>query len=133
GWEVDGASKLLLEIDPGGVIDLSDRSPRLDEVEVLFRGPGTVTLTAYNGSGSSTKVIPSPVDPVPTVEELFAAPSRVAMGDPVEIHWVTRDGHEVILEREGVALPVEARRVSDKHLTQQPITGPTNFVLRVFN
>src|SRR5690606_18949310 len=121
-----------LEVDQGGIVDISDKSPRVGEAEVIFRGPGTVTLTAYNAAGSTTMTIPSPVDPVPVIEEFFAAPSRAGTADPVDIHWKTWAGHRVILELDGVAENVVPTTVTGTHRTG-PITGPTSFVLRVFN
>lgn len=132
-WEVDGASKILLEVEPGGIVDTSDKSPRNDEVEVLFRGPGTVKLTAFNAAGSETVIIPSPVDPVPTIQSLFAAPSRVATGEFTKIYWTTLDAKKVVLERDGVALPVAPGAVNGEHTTEEPVTAPTSFVLRAIN
>src|SRR5690606_4558178 len=104
----------------------------LDEARVICGGPGTVTLTAYNAAGSTTMTIPSPVDPVPVIEEFFAAPSRAGMAEPVDIHWKTWAGHRVILERDGVVENVAPTTVTGAHRTA-PISVPTSFVLRVFN
>lgn len=132
GWEVEGASRLEMVVEPGGLVDLTHKSPRIDEVEVLFSGPGTVTLIARNNAGSVQKVIDSPVDPVPTIERLFAAPSRAGSGERVEIHWATLDAHQVILEQDGRELGVDPSQVDGMFPTEF-LTAPANFTLRAFN
>lgn len=72
-WVVDGAAKLILEVEPGGLVDLTEKNPRADEVQVVFHGPGTVTLRAFNHAGEESMTIEAPVDPLPST---FAGEDR---------------------------------------------------------
>lgn len=72
-WVVDGAAKLILEVEPGGLVDLTEKNPRADEVQVVFHGPGTVTLRAFNHAGEESMTIDAPVDPLPST---FAGEDR---------------------------------------------------------
>src|SRR5690606_13087368 len=75
-WEVEGAAKLILMVEPDGrIVDIADKNPRRDSVEVEFTQPGTVVLVASNGAGETIEIIPAPVDPVPDIDAFFAAPS----------------------------------------------------------
>lgn len=132
GWEVDGASHLKLEVEPGGLVDITDKNPRRDEVEVLFTNAGTITLTAYNNAGWSQMVIDSPVDPVPFIDRLFAAPSRAGAGEGVEIHWETTFAQEVILEQDGRQLEVDPSAVDGSFATDI-LSARSSFTLRAFN
>jgi|GEM_PF-1641213 len=132
GWEIDGASKIALVVEPGGLVDTTSKSPRKDEVQVLFTAPGKVTLTAFNHAGQSSVTIDSPVVPVPTFDAFFAAPSRVAPGEPVEIHWDTSDAVRVVLEQDGVEVGVDPSMV-DGFAEIEAIGAPSTFVLRAYN
>lgn len=131
-WEIDGASKISLVVEPGGLVDVHDKSPRLDEVEIDFVGPGTVTLIATNEAGEAKATIPSPVDPVPTISELFAAPSRAGSGEAVEIRWSTVDAESVVLLQDGESRPVDPQEVVGSFLTGI-LGAPSHFELLAYN
>lgn len=134
GWEVDGATHVRLVVEPGGEVDLTGKDPAMGEVVVLFTGPGTVTLTAYNDDGASEKTIPAPVDPVPTFAAVFAAPSRVAPGEQVSIHWDVPDAARVVVLQDDVPLWADEFAVpKGAYLVPTPIGSPTIFSLRAQN
>lgn len=131
-WEVDGASTLRMDVSPGGAVDLTDKSPRIGEVDVVFLGPGSITVTASNPAGQTVRVIPSPVDPVPTIRALLAAPSRVGSGERVEIHWETLDAQRVVLEMDGKEMAVDPTNVNG-FFTTPILAAPSSYQLRAFN
>lgn len=132
GWEVEGAAKLYLEIEPGGRIELSEKNPRIDEIVVPFSGPGTVTLIAVNDAGETRMTVPSPVDPVPTIAELFAAPSRAGSGEGVEIHWTAIDADTVLLLQDGEERTIDPKAVQGSFRTDI-LSAPSSFELLAYN
>lgn len=133
-WEVEGAAKLILMVEPDGrIVDIADKNPRRDSVEVEFTQPGTVVLVASNGAGETIEIIPAPVDPVPDIDAFFAAPSRAGIGEMVQVHWETRNAARVVLEQDGVERQdVDPSKVVD-HVDAGPISAETTFVLRAYN
>lgn len=131
-WEVDGASKVLVWVEPGGYVDTSNANPRKDEVPIVLQAPGIIRLEATNNAGTSVREIPAPVDPVPTIAEFFAAPSRAGLGERVEIHWKTLHAQRVILEREGVSQGVDPASVNGSH-PSEAVSETTTFLLRAYN
>ena len=132
-WEIDGAAKIRLElVDENRIIDTTGKSPRRDSVQIEFRQPGKVRLTATNKAGSTVAEIPAPVDPVPDIDVFFAAPSRAGAGERVFIKWETTHAARVALEQDGVALGVNPSLVDGAFQTG-PITAESTFVLRTYN
>jgi hypothetical protein len=131
-WEIDGAATIRMMVDPGGMVDLTDKSPRADEAEITFFGPGTITVIASNPAGQTTRVIDAPVDPVPTIRPFFAAPSRVGSGEAVEIHWETLDAQSVRLEADGVEVAVAPTNVNG-NFTTDILPATSSYVLHATN
>lgn len=131
-WEVDGASKIRLEVEPGGLVDLTDKSPRTDEVAVEFVGPGTVTLVATNAAGEVSETIDAPVDPVPTIAEFFATPSRAGSGEAVDLRWAAIDAATVTLLQDGEPQPVDPSETEGSFRTGI-LGGPSSFELLARN
>lgn len=111
-WTVDGASKILLEVQPGGRVDLTGKSPREDSITVPFVDVGTVRLVATNEGGTSEMVVESPVVRTPSLVSLRALPPRVGSGEAVELSWVTADAVQVELFRDGAPLQVDPALVN---------------------
>lgn len=129
-WLVDGAAKIRIDVEPGGMVDVTGKSPRQDSVDILFTAAGFVTLTATNPAGSTVYVIPAPVDPVPTIGEFFAAPSRVGSGESTTIFWET-DATTVVLERDGIQ--VHSSASPSGSFPTGIVAAPSSFTLRAFN
>src|SRR5690606_20413699 len=122
---------LRMEVEPGGLVDLTDKSPRIDEVEVEFQGPGTVTLIASNQAGETRHNLDSPVVAVPGIERLFAAPSRVGSGEPTKILWETADAHTIVLYPQGREVTDDPSDVNGSFLTDI-LSAPSTFDLRAY-
>lgn len=131
-WEIDGAATIRLEVDPGGLVDLTDKSPRIDETDVTLLGPGWMKLIASNPAGMVEKVIPAPVDPVPSIPAFFAAPSRAGSGEAVEIHWQTLHAHQVVLEMDGAQVGIDPFLVNGSFTTPS-LSSRSTYVLRATN
>lgn len=131
-WVTEGASWLVLELLPGGQIDVSEKDPAADEIEVEFFEAGMVRLIAGNDAGTAVESIPAPVEPVPTIETFFAAPSRAGMGEFVGLFWETSDAYQITIERDGQELEIDPHLVSGSQASQ-PITATTTFLLRARN
>lgn len=61
-WEVDGAAKIRIELVPGGLVDVTGKSPRKDDVDVVLMQPGLIRFTATNLAGETVTSIPAPLN-----------------------------------------------------------------------
>src|SRR5690606_900849 len=76
-WVVEGADRpLLLEMLPGGSVNLVEHSNRIDAIELDVDGPTELRLTALSEAGSHEVLLVAPVFQPPTVLSLDALPSR---------------------------------------------------------
>src|SRR5690606_31614277 len=101
-------------------------------VEVEFRQAGKVRLTATNSAGSTIAEIAAPVDPVPDIDTFLAAPSRAGLGESVFLKWETTHATRVVLEQDGVQLPVTPSLV-DGTFETEALSADSTFVLKAYN
>lgn len=130
-WNIDGASRIALEREPGGAIDVEGLSVRADSVSLEITEATTFRMTAQNEYGSQVIEHVVGVVPAPRIESFAAIPARVGLGEPVPLVWNVADATSIRIERDGVDIGVPPNLTSGT-IDDSPLVDST-YVLHSFN
>ncbi|HWV39132.1 MAG TPA: hypothetical protein VN033_11750, partial [Vulgatibacter sp.] len=134
-WEVDGADSVELAAIPGGAIAIEAGAA---EATVAIETTTLFTLTARNDFGATIGDHEVVALPLPRVGAFFARPTRVGMGQEVELVWHGSDAVGVEIHRDGVLAHTESAVVpSDPPMVsgswKDTLLADAAYELRVFN
>ncbi len=111
-WKVEDATSVELEAEPGGAIDLAEKSVHGDSVEFEVRGETTLRFVARSPRGASERELMVAYVPPPTIETFVARPARVGVDEPFELSWTTRNASFLTLDASGAKRVVLANNGS---------------------
>jgi len=134
-WGVDGATSVELEAIPGGPVAVV---PGASIATVSIVTDTTFRLVARNDFGTTMKETSTHALPPPAIDFFVARPTRVGIGQDVELQWHGRAAERIEIHRDG-ALVFETSEVeaSDPSSVQgtwsDTIAADTDYELRIYN
>ncbi|AKU90463.1 lamin tail domain-containing protein [Vulgatibacter incomptus] len=129
---VAGATRLRLDGEGIGSIDIGDQGLQGGSVDVVLEADETFTLTASNDSGDVAATATVRLVPEATIVAFGAAPVRVGAGEPFVLSWVTAGAVSIELLRGGELVPTEVDAVASGEVELQ-IASDSAFELRAYN
>lgn len=130
-WMVDGATRVELEQIPGGPIPVNGLSPRADSTLASVTRTTTFRVKATNDFGTSIGEAVLNAYRAPVIESFTALPARAEVGESIQLAWSTTDTSRVVIEKDGIALPVTDSLVNGT-FTDTVFTD-SSYVLHVWN
>ncbi len=128
---VDGASRLQLIAEPGGLVNLSAQSARAGSVQLPITEATTFRLLAQNEAGLDELVTAVGVVAAPRITTFRAFPARVGAAEAVPLSWSVDDAVAVRIERDGVDIGVDPALTSGAF--DDAVAADATYVLRAFN
>ncbi len=128
---VDGAERLQIVAEPGGLLPMVGLSNRSGTVQVEITESTTFSALAINSSGNAESTTQVAVVPAPTIASFRANPIRVGAGEGVPLSWDVADATAIRIERDGVDIGVDPALVSGA--AEDPIFADASYVLKAYN
>ncbi|HWV37597.1 MAG TPA: hypothetical protein VN033_03865 [Vulgatibacter sp.] len=131
-WSVADAQAFSIEATPGGTVVAEGEGAETGSILVSLERDTTFRIRATRAAVEvSAEAVARVVEP-PRIDSFRALPSRVGIGEEVELGWTTTDAAEVSLVQDGaVALPVDPASLSGTLALQ--LAADATFALRATN
>lgn len=135
-WQIQNVNAIRIESSHHGVIDVTDRRPSADGVQVEQVPAGTVfRLVASNAMAEAEATFTFEAVPPARVESLRVVPSRVGVGEPVFVAWTAEDAVSVTLHHltppTKTRLPIDPEALEGTH--ELVLEAASSFVLAATN
>jgi len=127
-WAVDGADAVELETIPGGPIAIEAGAT---EATVAVERSTIFSLAARNDFGTTFGDVHVEALPLPAVQAFFARPTRVGMGQEVELVWNGRASERIEIYRDGDL--AYASDDAEGGTWTDTVVADTLYELRVYN
>ena len=124
-WTTNGATRIELVAEPGGIVDTTGKAVAGDSVSVTPEQTAVYTLTASRDGATEMASVTVTVAPRVVITALTATPDMVFTGEATTVAWATENATQVQLRDGDDSVIVEAAG----QRTIEDLSGPRTFTL----